>query len=342
MKRLIFTVIMCLTMGAVLISACERESGPSDPATQLLPADNTGAEERDTELMAAPLTDEDYEMDAGLVFLGVGERIDYPITLTGDKRELSSFQWTSSDPDIVEVSREGRLLGLRKGSALVSFDGLPEEDALCVNVYDDFGGGPSWDMEVLAGPDQVRTYRNFAQGAYDYDAHDDYIAMHGCAVCCATTIVRAWYPEEDWTPDRVMDELEPEASPEDYEKNYAKSVRRQMPLTLKGISRIFTLKDIPHTYVTEFDEGTLIEDLKGYLAEGKPVVYEAGSGGYHMLLILGLLPNGDFLVSDSVGMNRVKPVSPERIQEQMFSCTKEPVRSYFAGRKTAGGYIVVE
>ena len=344
MKRFIYVVILCFAIGAVFVSGCERETARPEPTTEALSSTDVTNDEGATEDVAATLPEEDYEMDARVLFLYPGDRVDYPITFSGkkDKPDLTSFRWVSSDPEVAEVDEEGRILGLKKGSALISCDALPGEDAVCVNVVNSFGTGPSWDLDVLTGPDQHRTYRNYAQGAYDYDAHDDYLAMHGCAVCCATTIIRAWYPEEDWTPDRVMDELESEASPEDYEKNYAKSVRRQMPLTLKGISRVFTLKDIPHTYVTEFDEKTLIEDLTGYLKDGKPIVFEAGNGGYHMLLLLGVMPNGDFVLSNSVGMMRVNAVPPEKVKKRLFSCTKEPVKSYFAGRKTAGGYIVVE
>ena len=211
-------------------------------------------------------------------------------------------------------------------------------------VVDGSGGlgeAPQWDLDVMVSPDKIITYRNYAQGARTYGDYSDYIAMHGCALCCTTTVIRAWYPEEDWNPEKVISRLEPQADGEGYEKNYAKPIRSQMPLSLKGISRILTLKEIPHRYVTEPDEETLAEDLTEVLKKGRPVIYEAGNGGYHMLLLLGVTAEGDFVLSDSVGSYRIRLISPQRVKEQIFPCKKDPEKSYFAGRKTAGGYIVV-
>ena len=60
-----------------------------------------------------------------------------------------------------------------------------------------------------------------------------------------------------------------------------------------------------------------------------------------MMMILGIMTDGSFIISDSVGVDRVRTVSEETLANQIFSCKKEPKSSYFAGRKTAGGYIVV-
>ena len=68
-------------------------------------------------------------------------------------------------------------------------------------------------------------------------------------------------------------------------------------------------------------------------------VYFAGTMA--VLLLLGVTAEGDFVLSDSVGAFRIRLVSPETVAEQIFSCEKEPEKSYFAGRKTAGGYIAV-
>lgn len=260
---------------------------------------------------------------------------------TSQKEPRDSMEWTSSNQETVRVDEYGHIQGLREGNAVIRCKTRSDQDQVCVNVYDGFGQGPMWDMDMLLSPDQTRTFRNYAQGAYIYSAYSEYIAMHGCALCCTTTIVRAWYPDEGWNPETVTAKLELEADEEGWTRNYAKSMPKQMPLTLKGISRIFDRKDIPHKYITKFDMETLTDQLAAELRKGHPIVYEAGNGGYHMMLILGIMADGDFIVSDSVGQDRVKAMSPDTVAGQMFSCKKEPKSSYFAGRKTAGGYIVV-
>ena len=251
------------------------------------------------------------------------------------------LQWSSNHPEIAEVDENGLVTGVREGSAVISCKNKNKEESLCINVYDGFGGGSWWDMEMQTSPDKVDVYRNFAQGAYEYGDYSKYVAWHGCAVCCATTIIRAMYPDEDWTPDKVIRELEPEANSEGWENNYAKSVRKQMPLTLKGISRVLEVKDIKHKYVTEFDKETVTEDLARELRQGRPIIYESHKRGYHMLLLLGIMADDTVMISDSVGQNRVRLSTLEDVADRMFSCKKEPKSSYFAGKKTAGGYIIV-
>jgi len=253
----------------------------------------------------------------------------------------SSIEWTSSDPDIVSVDREGNLFGEKEGHAVITGKNGVSEASLCVNVYSGNSSGSWWDMEMLVFPDQVRIYRNFDQSAYEYGDWSDYVSWHGCAACCTTTAVRAWYPEEEWTPEGIVSQLEPEANRAGWDKNYAKSLAKQMPLSLKGISRVLELKEIPHIYVDRFDKDTLEDDLKDYLKTGGPIIYEAGNGGYHMMMILGLTPQDEVLVSDSVGFSRVIRMPLSTVAGQMFSSKDEPKSSYFSGRKTSGGYIKV-
>jgi len=289
------------------------------------------------------LSDTDFSLGIKVISMFTGDLVNIPLTIMDQAADGSeiAFRWENQQPDIVEVRSDGTICALKEGNAVVTCRNSSKEESVCVNVYDGFGGGSWWDMALMTGPDQITTYRNYSQGAYEYGMYSDYVAWHGCALCCTTTIVGAWYPEEGWSPDRVISELEREADQEGFRKNYAKSLRKQMPLSLKGISRVLALKEIPHTYVTEFDKDTLTDELDKCLREGHPVIYEAGNGGYHMMLLLGILADGNYILSDSVGTDRVRPISPEAAAAQMFSCKKEPVSSYFAGRKTAGGYIIV-
>lgn len=317
----------------------EDEPNPEEDAEIPVPAEEDGTAEEEQG------GSDVFRLDTRVIYMKPGDRLDLVEGILGDgwqdKKPGGGLSWTSSQPEVAGFESDGSLYASNQGNAVISCSKDDREEKICVNVYDGFGSGSWWDMDVMTSPDVTRTFRNYAQSAYEYGDYSDYIAMHGCALCCTTTVVRAWDPEGDWTPEKVCADLEPQADPEGYEKNYAKSLPKQMPLTLKGISRILACKDIPHQYVTEFDKNDLIEDLTENLRRGYMIVYEAGRGGYHMMMVLGVLTDGSFIISDSVGADRVKTVSGETLADQMFSCKKEPQSSYFAGRKTAGGYIVV-
>lgn len=350
LSAMFFLMAGCGTAGTDLVKENRKEMREEE---KTLPADNNPAEKTESidssveeeEEKDGQTADESFHLLSKVVYMNVGDRLDLLMGLLGDdwkdKQPGGGLSWTSSQPEVAGFESDGALYAASQGNAVINCSKDGREEKVCVNVFDGFGSGSWWDMDVRSGPDLVRTYRNYDQGAYEYGDCSQYVAMHGCALCCTATVVRAWYPEEDWSPEKVWAELEPEAEPEAYDRNYSKSMSKQMPLTLKGISRILTLKDIPHHYVTEFDKAELTDDLAENLRQGYMIVYEAGRGGYHMMMMLGVMTDGSFIISDSVGYDRVRTVSAETLSEQMFSCKKEPKSSYFSGRKTAGGYIVV-
>ena len=351
------TIYICMSCLLILImTGCrlkEADSGKTsseeyvaESTDEFYPAETDASDEATTEAGPAesvPESDTPFSIEEEVTYMFSGEswKIPYQVLENGTEISAASLRWTSSDPDTVSVDPDGRIVALQEGSAVITCKNRSTEESLCINVYDQFGGGDYWDMSVRTGVSETRVYRNYDQGAYRYGDYSEYVWMHGCAVCCTATTIGAWYPEEEWGPDQVISKLEPIADEEAWEKNYAKSPSKQMPLTLKGISRVLTLKEIPHVYISSFDKETVVKDLTQHLNKGYPVIYEAGNGGYHMMMMLGIMTDGDVIISDSVGFDRVGTVPLDLVIRQMFSCKKEPEASYFSGRKTAGGYIKV-
>ncbi len=349
-----FTIYVCMSCLLILImTGCrlkEADSGKNsseeyvaESTDEFYPVATEVPKEAATEAESVPESDTPFSIEEEVAYMFSGDswKIPYQSLDKGIEISPASLSWTSSDPDTVSVDMEGNVRALQEGNAVITCKNLSAEENICINVYDEFGGGDYWDLPVRTGDSGTRVYRNYDQGAYRYGEYSEYVWMHGCAVCCTATTIGAWYPEEEWSPDQVISQLEPKANETAWEKNYTKSLSKQMPLTLKGISRVLDLKEIPHVYITSFDKETVAEDLAQHLNKGYPVIYEAGNGGYHMMMLLGIMTNGDVILSDSVGFDRVGAVPMDMVIRQMFSCKKEPEASYFSGRKTAGGYIKV-
>ena len=304
------------------------------------PADDSGT---DMEHKQEPESETPFSVEEKVVCMYPGDSwtIPFQSRKKGTKISPASLRWTSSNPDTVSVDQEGNLTALQEGNAVITCKNLSTSQTICVNVYDQFGGSDYWDLDVLTKPSLLRTYRNYDQGAFRYGDYSEYVWMHGCAACCTATTIGAWYPGEEWGPEEVISQLEPKANEKAWERNYAKPMSRQMPLTLKGISRVLDTKDIPYVYVTSFNKKKVADDLTAHLKKGYPIIYEAGNGGYHMMMLLGIMTDGDVILSDSVGFDRVGVVPLDLVIRQMFSSKEEPEASYFSGRKTAGGYIKV-
>ena len=335
------------------LSGCRFKGGDSarNSTEDKYVTETTGERENMTEEAATEVRQQESEPESETafsieeevvcMFSGDSWKIPYRVLESGSEISPASLRWTSSDPDTVSVDPEGNVTALQEGNALISCRNLATEDTICINVYDEFGGGDYWDLSVRTSDSGSRVYRNYDQGAYQYGDYSDYVWMHGCAACCTATAVGAWYPEEEWGPEQIISRLEPEANEKAWDRNYAKSMSKQMPLTLKGISRVLETKEIPHVYISSFDKKSVEKDLRKHLRKGYPIIYEAGNGGYHMMMLLGIMTDGDVILSDSVGFDRVGAVPMDMVIGQMFSCKEEPEASYFSGRKTAGGYIKV-
>ena len=350
-----FLFLAAILLFSLLLSGCSGNSGsekaeattsetvPDTPESQEYPPESTSVAE-EKKKADSPAPELPFTIEDRMVCMFADDSWQVPVDFQGEGESdaaLAGLTWTSDSPRVVSVDDRGNITAHTEGYAVISCSNSLSEDKICINVYRELGGGSCWETDMLTAPDELRTYRNYAQGAYDYGDYSEYVAMHGCAACCTATALGAWNSEEDWDPEIVVRDLEPEANEKAWKKNYAKTMTKQMPLTPKGISRVLSLKNIPHTYVPSFDRDTLEEDLRRHLKKGLPVIYQAGNGGYHMMMLLGLMTDGNVLVSDSVGYYRVRVSSLESVTGQMFSCKEEPNASYFSGRKTAGGYIKV-
>ena len=347
-----FLIYLCWSCCLILaLSGCRLRGKNPDSTeekhvTESLDDTENAAEEASTEgrpMDEEPESETPFSIEEEVVCMLSGDSwmIPYRTSENGVEISATSLRWASSDSGTVSVDSEGNVKALQEGSAVITCKNLSTEETICINVYDQFGGGDYWDFSIRTEDSGTRVYRNYDQSAYCYGDYSEYVWMHGCAACCTATTIGAWYPEEEWGPEQVISRLEPKANEKAWNRNYAKSMSKQMPLTLKGISRVLDTKEVPHVYISSFDKKTVEEDLKQHLKKGYPIIYEAGNGGYHMMMLLGIMTDGDVILSDSVGFDRVGAVPLDMVIRQMFSCKEEPEASYFSGRKTAGGYIKV-
>ena len=179
---------------------------------------------------------------------------------------------------------------------------------------------------------------------------------HGCAACSLSAVLTGFGIET--TPANTIEHIEKEVLEGWYHNYYER--RSQMPATLCGISRVLNHYNIKNRYIMTFDDDTVKDDIFAHLKTGNPVIFEVckynrytkeqdttWSGSYHTLVFLGLTDKGHVIVADPAnsngwnGMARLKYIDFEDILPYMFSCRKMPDSNYFAGKATAGGYILV-
>ena len=91
------------------------------------------------------------EEEVAYMFSGDSWKIPFRSVDEGIEINAASLSWTSSDPDTVSVDPEGRVKALQEGSAVITCKNLTTEESLCINVYDQFGGGDYWDLPVRRG-----------------------------------------------------------------------------------------------------------------------------------------------------------------------------------------------
>ncbi len=202
-----------------------------------------------------------------------------------------------------------------------------------------------------------RTYTVFHQSRGNNSSlFPSYMPWHGCAACSLSAVLTGFGIET--TPANTIEHIEKEVLEGWYHNYYER--RSQMPATLCGISRVLNHYNIKNRYIMTFDDDTVKDDIFAHLKTGNPVIFEVckynrytkeqdttWSGSYHTLVFLGLTNKGHVIVADPAnsngwnGMARLKYIDFEDILPYMFSCRKMPDSNYFAGKATAGGYILV-
>ena len=229
-----------------------------------------------------------------------------------------------------------------KASAATPADRLPQEtafDQVTLTVNQEEG---------------TRDYTVYRQGGDNESSlYPGYVAGHGCAACSTATILTSW-TEETVEPADLVESVEKEVfGQEKWEKNYSKKPRKQMPLSLYGVSRILSYYDVPHRYVRSFEDEKAVEEITDHLKSGKPVIalYSSvnrnekkhqGSIGYHTITFLGLTEEEEIIIGEPAGSGRIRFSTVEKMVPYLFPCKDtESTACYFSGRKKSGGYILV-
>lgn len=165
----------------------------------------------------------------------------------------------------------------------------------------------------------------------EYDSYSRYINLHGCSTCALTTLLRATVLElEDYTPDQVISEIEPEVmGSRAFNANYSSDGNNgKMPLTLYGMTKIFDKYGVGYK-LADADPANYVKEITEHLKNGDPVVITLGSGksigvsrSIHTILLLGLDSDGNVIVGDSVKKSAKKFGDDGLIKQGKFTVSQ--------------------
>lgn len=216
---------------------------------------------------------------------------------------------------------------------------------------------------------------NGEEGARDFTIYgqhkkpwkkDKYLELHGCAVCSLTTVLSGYTKKyKNYTPQQVRDIVEKKAlGTAVWNKNYSKTIMKQMPVSMYGISQILNYVGIKTKYVRTFTNKSARKQIKKHLKSGNVVVIETNnrtqingkfssntttrwSRSKHTMVLLGLTDTGKVIVADSSqrswsGQNqRIKYTTVKEIVKYLIPCTSTVKTSYFSSTANSGGYVLV-
>lgn len=182
-----------------------------------------------------------------------------------------------------------------------------ESEAEVQVVLPEKSRGDTADAVVTNKEGTEYNYRLFKQNA-GYDNYSDYLSAHGCSTCALTTILRTTVPElSDLTPDKaITDVIYPVIGEKAFNKNFDKAMRRQMPITLSGMMRIFDEYGVEYKKPTT-DPDKRAKEIRKWLRNGDPVIFTFGNGSSahlsrhtHTVLLLGIDDDGKVILGDSL------------------------------------------
>lgn len=189
-----------------------------------------------------------------------------------------------------------------------------------------------------------------------FDKNDEYMKLHGCAISCLTSVLNAKVPILSCsTPDQIIESVERKVLGLSlFKKNYNRTVEKQMPITLYGMTKVFDEYDISHKYVYDFSISTAVKEITFHLQKGNPVIICARSSpdtkwsGYaHIMLLIGLTDEGRAIICDSMNRDwsgteqRIKYAKVDELVKYMKSTTKEPTDLYWSTGSGKDGYILI-
>ncbi len=253
-----------------------------------------------------------------------------------------------------------------KGDYYLTFRGNPsvlnDEEVFVKMVNAPEAGGSSEGKKGRA----ERIFPVFRQNAMNYGEYSEYIRDHGCACCSLTSMLAAYCPQyRNLRPEETITRVERKHFPENiWKKNYGKPEKKQMPVTLYGISRIFEEEGILNRYVGPFRDREAEREIRDHLRRGMPVLVEASrlrrwkglpvslndrkyAGSYHTMILLGLDKKGYVIFTDSATRDwagdrqRLKRDSLPNMISYMFpQINRKATNLYYDHRWNTGGYLL--
>ena len=218
---------------------------------------------------------------------------------------------------------------------------------------------------AVNGDKGVRNFTIFGQHKKPWKK-DKYLALHGCAVSSLTTVLSGYTKKyRNYTPQKVRDVVEKKVfGTAVWNKNYSKTIMKQMPVSMYGISRVLESVGIDTKYVRTFTNKSARKEIKKHLKTGNVVVIETNnrtqhngrfssktttrwSRSKHTMVLLGLTDTGKVIVADSSqrkwsGQNqRIKYTTVKEIVKYMIPCTSSVKTHYFSSTANSGGYVLV-
>lgn len=201
---------------------------------------------------------------------------------------------------------------------------------------------------------------------YKYTKYKKYLAAHGCSTCALTAVLNATVPKyKNYTPDMVIEKvIRPSVGEKAFKANFSKSLKRQMPIGLKGIAKVLEDNGVQYKYVYQYTAKSATKEITAHLESGNPVIFTVPksvySGGVHTMCMLSLDKNGRVIVGDSImgsakkwGKNNrlvkfnttssSKSSKVSKICKYFNASTKsvDNVGYFYSGRKGNIGYILV-
>ena len=218
---------------------------------------------------------------------------------------------------------------------------------------------------AINGEDGVREFTIFGQHKKPWKK-DRYLELHGCAVSSLTTVLSGYKKKyKDYTPQKVRDKKKKKVfGTAVWNKNYSKSIMKQMPVSMYGISKVLEFVGIKSKYVRTFTNKNARKRIKKHLKGGNVVVIETNNriqkngkfskkttnrwaGSKHTMVLLGLTDTGKVIVADSSDRRwsgkkqRIKFTTVKEIVKYLIPCTSSVKTNYFSSTSNSGGYVLV-
>lgn len=139
-----------------------------------------------------------------------------------------------------------------------------------------------------------------------YPKYKKYIAAHGCSTCALTAVLNATVPKyKNYTPDMVIEKvIRPAVGETAFKKNFSKKLSKQMPIGLKGITKVLKANGVRCKYVHKYTKKSAQKEIKEHLESGNPVIFTLSYSFYcsnnHTMCMLGLDKDGKVIVGDSI------------------------------------------